>query len=353
MALEADFLAAIYAEAGDDARRRVYSDWLLEQPEAQLRERGEFIALQFLREERDLASEEEAREAEIYARHAERWLGPLAPVVAHDDASWDFARGFFDRATLESTTPGPLRAVLGAREWATVRVIYTPLDANIALRRAHAELIVQPQLGQLRDIDIGEETLYALADHRGALPVERMQLRARYLVDEGYRATVAACTSLPELRDLFLQVDDATGSVQEDMPWGPCELEWLLDAPLGRGLRRLRFGHGYRHLRAWCELLGRRPTQLDELAFDRARRWNDRVLLSRSESGGFTVLRFTFDHRPVDDEPERERALLEALALAPDDLVELTVEGAVAGPFRRRIDEASRRFRRLERLEIG
>ena len=90
--LERDLLAAIVAAPEDDAPRLVYADWLLSQPAAVDRERGELVQLQCAlaagpdREQRPAIRE---RERELLALHPSPSLGHTLRFV--------WSRGFLER----------------------------------------------------------------------------------------------------------------------------------------------------------------------------------------------------------------------------------------------------------------
>src|SRR5258707_14740600 len=87
------FLQAIVATPDDVATRLIYADWLEENGDP---ERAEFIRVQCQLSE--LApgdarqSELEIREADLLARHEERWLGALPPALFE----WTWRRGFVE-----------------------------------------------------------------------------------------------------------------------------------------------------------------------------------------------------------------------------------------------------------------
>jgi uncharacterized protein (TIGR02996 family) len=99
MTIEESFLRDICENPDDDTPRLVYADWLDEHGQP---ERAEFIRAQVelacrvsdSPHRRRLA----ARAAELLARHAERWLGPLGSLLSE----WRFRRGFLDRLTISA-----------------------------------------------------------------------------------------------------------------------------------------------------------------------------------------------------------------------------------------------------------
>jgi uncharacterized protein (TIGR02996 family) len=97
---EEAFLQDIFAHPEDEASRRIFADWLMEQGDP----RGEFIlaecelALLPRHDPRwpDLAD----RERELLAEHGKTWAGPLADLVS----GYEFRRGFVERVTLPAAT---------------------------------------------------------------------------------------------------------------------------------------------------------------------------------------------------------------------------------------------------------
>jgi uncharacterized protein (TIGR02996 family) len=90
------FLRAILDDPDDDAPRLVYADWLEERDDP----RGEFIRLQCRLAAADSdapgRAEAEGRVRALLARHRQRWLGPIAGMVAEAE----FRRGFVEAVAL-------------------------------------------------------------------------------------------------------------------------------------------------------------------------------------------------------------------------------------------------------------
>jgi uncharacterized protein (TIGR02996 family) len=335
-------LAGIYAEPERDDLRAVFADWLLEQSDEALRERGEFISLQ-LSDSDDPAAETRAQQ--LVVKHAASWLGALAAVVDHDEADWHFRRGFLERAAVNVDTAKPLRAVLGAPEWATVTILDVPFTGDTASRLAQAELVVR--LPRLVDADIFEVSFYALCRRSERLAVRRLKLRQDHLIDPVNRAIVAAAQSFPQLRELSLHTDDSSGV----MP-SPDELEWLFEAPLASDLDELRLCPAFDQLGAWLRRIGDGELPLERIVLDRARRWTDRVTVSRDENGAFTEFDVVLDDRDIDDPDSREAMLAALFPSLPDGLTSLVVSGPLREAWRRQIEAEAARFTNLERLEL-
>jgi uncharacterized protein (TIGR02996 family) len=75
------FLDEIVADPGDLATRRAFADWLMEQADPALQDRGEFIAVQLeLADGRSRGARRralEVRERELLTRYKEEWIQPL------------------------------------------------------------------------------------------------------------------------------------------------------------------------------------------------------------------------------------------------------------------------------------
>ena len=104
---EEELLAAIHASPSDDAPRAVYAELLQERGDP----RGEFIALQLAAKR---TKEGRAREKELLAEYAARWVEPLGAKKA----SAKFERGFVVACDVEEKS-----ALATNPAWSTVRVI--------------------------------------------------------------------------------------------------------------------------------------------------------------------------------------------------------------------------------------
>lgn len=160
---EAELLALIYATPDDLDVRRIYAD-LLEQRGAP---RAEFIRLQMQHLDGQVTRQTARAEAALLARHATRWLGPLAPHVT--DVDWRC--GFPAATTIEL---GDDLDVLDAPEWSTLTAAYA-LDPRIVM---HPHLAGVRQLG--RSCGFLEKTRAPVAMHAVTLdavvdrPIERL-----------------------------------------------------------------------------------------------------------------------------------------------------------------------------------
>ena len=98
--MENALLAAICAQPDDISARLVYADYLLEQPEPEKRERGEFILAQCRRAAGGLSANEDAdlrtRDKALLEKYREPWVLSLRGLVSNAA----FSRGFPDRVTM-------------------------------------------------------------------------------------------------------------------------------------------------------------------------------------------------------------------------------------------------------------
>jgi uncharacterized protein (TIGR02996 family) len=119
MTPEDAFMQAIRAEPDDDSVRLIYADWLQEQNEPHLVDRGEFIRLQC--ESASLAPDDpgqgemERRARQLLERHLEAWVSPLRNLIGLGREIWmrgeqpvssvkRFKRGFVEALTLPVST---------------------------------------------------------------------------------------------------------------------------------------------------------------------------------------------------------------------------------------------------------
>jgi uncharacterized protein (TIGR02996 family) len=127
---DAELLAAVYAEPHLDGPRQVYGDFLQERGDA----RGEFIALQFKRRERELDASEIAREQMLLKQNGKKWLGALASVLSFGKgySRTRFERGFVAVADIQLSAYKKLPPTWNAPEWSTVEA-FEPTHAGTVL----------------------------------------------------------------------------------------------------------------------------------------------------------------------------------------------------------------------------
>jgi uncharacterized protein (TIGR02996 family) len=166
---EAELLAAIYADPGDDAARAVYADWLQERGDP----RGELIAMQ-------LAGRVGPRERLLLERHERTWLGALEPIVSYSGLV--FCRGFPAELVIgrrrhgwhQHVGPtgreldGSWRDVIDHPAWATVEHVTVCAPNEAELLR---ELVCRRRLRALRAIHNVSATALLYAAHEGVTEI--------------------------------------------------------------------------------------------------------------------------------------------------------------------------------------
>jgi uncharacterized protein (TIGR02996 family) len=187
---DADSLFHRISEHPDDAHTKaVLADVLQQHGDP----RGELIALQ-------LAGKDPERAQLLIDRHAETWLGPLAPFVVRGSAR--FVDGFPAELAI-SARPSELRALVGDPSWATVRRLHLP-----GIDVLPTELLRHPVMRSLRYLGALDRALVAellkwpdlpytsLGTHDGELELAR---------DRG--ALILVTTTMPpaELAELLRQ----------------------------------------------------------------------------------------------------------------------------------------------------
>lgn len=148
-------LAAIAEGPGEEGRRRVLGDLLLERGDP----RGEFLLLQFLIAENQASGAIRKKADELWRAHRRAWMAGAEHLLTQVKLE----RGFPVEATLEpKATPEALRAALGSPMLATLR----------KLRCAHqgtaiVEAIASPRLRELREVVLNQRELFTAAAERG------------------------------------------------------------------------------------------------------------------------------------------------------------------------------------------
>src|SRR4051812_36944821 len=97
MSVEAVLVRDVLAAPDDDVPRRLYADWLMDQPDPHLQARGEFIHLQCERAARPPddpeAPELLAEEYRLLAAHRDAWDAPLKSLTERQEYRRGFAEG--------------------------------------------------------------------------------------------------------------------------------------------------------------------------------------------------------------------------------------------------------------------
>jgi uncharacterized protein (TIGR02996 family) len=198
----ADLLQSIHDVPGDDARRLVYADALLERGDP----RGELIALQCrglaapaTRSAGDRAGRR--REKQLLDTHGKTWLGELAPVVM---AGYRFERGFLSACRVDSTRVDRIRRVIGHPAWSTVRELDgSALIGLHPIMRSLRVFTFHPNRAR-RDEELGDAWHELLQGT--ARPIECLHYTDRDMYGDldDQLAALGTCTALPALRQLVL-----------------------------------------------------------------------------------------------------------------------------------------------------
>jgi uncharacterized protein (TIGR02996 family) len=148
--------AAVEAAPDDPAPRKVYADWLTEQPDPILRARGELIQLQFALEDASLASgrrqELKSREVELLEQYGEALCGLFAHAASQ--AAFAIERGWVRSIAITDTDK---RDVLDysrlLREWPLARLL---TDLNLPNNQPVPLLMGAAFIPHLRRFKLGE-----------------------------------------------------------------------------------------------------------------------------------------------------------------------------------------------------
>lgn len=148
-------LAAIAEGPGDEGRRRVLGDLLLERGDP----RGEFLLLQFLIAEHQASGAMRQKADELWRSHRREWMAGAEKLLT--EVKLD--RGFPVEATLEAkVTPAALDAALGSPMLATLRRLRCGYQGA-----AIVEAIASPRLRELREVVLNQREQLTAAVERG------------------------------------------------------------------------------------------------------------------------------------------------------------------------------------------
>lgn len=195
------FLAAVTEHPDDLRPRLVYADWLREQSDPALQDRGEFIHLQHALTHDgippgDVRTRSLARQRELMERYRTAWDKPFRGLVA----STEYHNGFVERVTLASgqfvdhfaelTTIVPI-----------IRVRLTVLG-ELAAMAANAGLALLREL-DLRSLPVRGWQLSAVTHSSHATRLRALNLRHTEVGDAGVRSLVHS-RAFPQLQYLNL-----------------------------------------------------------------------------------------------------------------------------------------------------
>jgi uncharacterized protein (TIGR02996 family) len=240
---EIDLLTMVWSAPDDPRPRQVYADYCSERGLA----RGEFIVLQH--HPAPTARMKERMRALLKANLAE-WLGPLEPVVVAKSAV--FEGGFLTACETRFRTPKQREELATHPAWSTLREVTTDEPRLVASVR-----------GLRRLLDITPSVLRRIAAGP-PLPIEMLRLCVEDWPRPEVHDAIAYSNAFPSVVEL------ETGAMPSGDAIAPIDFAWLLETPLGAGLRRLRVrknpyeGNGVA-LGAWLDALS--PT-LEEVSFD-------------------------------------------------------------------------------------
>lgn len=158
-------LEAIGSAPGDEERRRVLADLLLERGD----ERGEFIALQLLHAENQASAALLGRMRELRKRHRTTWAGEVARYCTEVS----FARGFPVRGRLLShLTAAQLEAATRLPSFVTLERVEGTRAQRLAL---HAS----PRMAVLSEVEVEDDAfLAALAARAVPRRLKRLECRS-------------------------------------------------------------------------------------------------------------------------------------------------------------------------------
>ena len=263
--MEDAFLSRIADEPDDVAARLVFADWLREQGDPALQERGEFIHIQHAlwtgSAHPDLRPGLTARQKELLGRHRARWEESFRHLVRSCEyrlgfpervtlTAEQFAGGFAElnrltpvvRVRISGLTPDTVGAVAAAGSLARLREL--DLGGRPTPPQVLRDLLASPRLARLRSLNlartgVGDEGVRALVASDAFRRLRYLNLSRAGVTASGVRALVGAIYNRPvELRNLVLnRVPRLEPGAFPPVPRGlPFPLRLSLHAQLGLGL---------------------------------------------------------------------------------------------------------------------
>jgi uncharacterized protein (TIGR02996 family) len=198
MTREDSFLHEILHSPGEDLPRRVYADWLMDQPDASSQARGEFIHLQLdlarLPSNEPRPSQLASREREILSSHAARWGEPFRRLGCH---CWEYRRGLVEGVGLSAES----FLANGAQLYQLAPIDELKLyDASGLL----VDLAATRELSRVRTLDLekndlGDADLAALSASAHVAGVQSLLLWSNRVGDAGLRSVLAGFSGLTRL----------------------------------------------------------------------------------------------------------------------------------------------------------
>jgi uncharacterized protein (TIGR02996 family) len=197
------FLSDIVENAGDDAPRLIYADWLDDEGDA---DRAELIRLQCrlarLPDDHPERSRLKARESDLLLHHESTWRAALPELEA---VTWeDFSRGFVEAVFVQSAEAflQQAPALFAAAPIRRVRLARIDPPSGRALARS-------PYLARLTELNLGSNTgvcdqcVHALARSPHVANLTALLLHYNPL-DNNTIADLADSRHLGQLRELYL-----------------------------------------------------------------------------------------------------------------------------------------------------
>lgn len=231
-----------FPEAQDTVH--VWADALSEKSDP----RGEFTAIQLIRETRPLKRQEREQERRLQRRHGNRWLGPLDAVVNSGTAR--FRRGLLEAALVQVQSQAQ-RALLDRPEWRTVRILQSTTPHLLSGVPAQVERVGMRMLpdddGEVRGppgftlLDVKPPTWTQFTELARSRTPSRFRALCTALPGTPSAAHIAALDDLrglPELEELHL-TDTARWYRRDPTEVGQARLGALVDSGLLEGLHRL------------------------------------------------------------------------------------------------------------------
>lgn len=231
--METAFLKHITDEPDDVVARLVFADWLREQDDPVLNERGEFIHLQHTLAEGNVRLEERkslvGRQKELLARHREQWEESFRGLVRN----CEYRIGFAERVTLSAEqlvddfaklaertpvvrvrltglTPDTVSVVASVEELARLRELDLNQQQQVS-PQVLRELLASPYLGRLRSLNlsrtsVGDEGVRTLVASPVFRQLQYLNLSRTNMSISGVHALVNAIyTRAPVLQMLVLR----------------------------------------------------------------------------------------------------------------------------------------------------
>ncbi len=207
MTHEEAFLQDVLEAPDEDAPRRIYADWLIDQASAEgpeLAERGEFIHLQCTLARLapgERPTELVQRERKLLGTNHREWGGLFLRLGCQ---SWEHRRGFVESVGLPA--PAFLAHASALCHAAPLRHLKLSSAALVIAQVAASVYLARMTTLDLEDNELGDEELQALLASPYLGTVTTLLLWSNQIGDNGARA-LAHATALPRLARLDLSAN--------------------------------------------------------------------------------------------------------------------------------------------------